>query len=56
MTQYPVLVMVAVQALVALVTAFGLNLSADQTAAIMSAVAAVLGLLTHQRVTPVVPE
>lgn len=50
----PVLVMVAVQAFVALAVSFGLHLSADQTAAIMAAVAAALGLVTRQRVSPVV--
>jgi 4-hydroxybenzoate polyprenyltransferase len=46
------LVTAAVQALLALLIVFGLALTADQTAAIMAFVAAVLGLVTYSQVSP----
>lgn len=49
----PAMVMAALQAAVALVTVFGLNLSAEQIGAIMGFSAAVLGLIVRNRVTPV---
>lgn len=48
----PVLWMAVVQALLGVVVAFGVGLSADQTAAIMAATAAVLALVTRTQVTP----
>lgn len=52
----PVLWLAAVQAAIGFVTAFGLDLSGDQTAAIMGASAALLGLIARRRVSPIVPE
>jgi hypothetical protein len=49
----PVLVLAFVQTAVALVAAFGLNLSAEQVAGIMAFAAAVLGLVVRSRVSPV---
>jgi hypothetical protein len=51
----PVLVMVAVQALIGVGIAFGLSLSADQVTAVMAGSAAVLGLIVRQRVSPTIP-
>jgi hypothetical protein len=48
----PVLVLAAVQALVALAVGFGLPLSAEQVALIVAATAAVLGFIARQQVTP----
>jgi hypothetical protein len=48
----PVLWMAAVQAVLGLIVAFGVGLTADQTAAIMAASAAVLALVTRTQVTP----
>lgn len=49
----PVLWMVAAQASIGLGVAFGLALTADQVAAVMSFTAAVLGLIVRSRVTPI---
>lgn len=51
MKNEPVLVSLAA-ALIALAVSFGLNLSADQQAAIMAVVVIVAGLVTRQKVTP----
>lgn len=51
MKNEPVLVSLAA-ALIALGVSFGLNLSADQQAAIMAVVVIVAGLVTRQKVTP----
>lgn len=41
-----------VQAMIALVVAFGLNLAPDQIGAILAVTAVVLGLITRSRVSP----
>lgn len=48
----PILILAAVQATIALVAAFGLQLSAEQIAALVAFSAAVLGVIARQRVTP----
>lgn len=48
----PVLVLGTVQALIALVVAFGLQLSGDQVATIVAFTAAVLSLIARTQVTP----
>lgn len=48
----PVLVLGAVQAILALAVAFGLDLSAEQVGAIVAASAAVLSVVTRTQVTP----
>lgn len=48
----PALILAAVQAALALVVAFGLNLTAEQVGAILAASAAVLGVITRQHVKP----
>ena len=49
----PAMVVAFVQALIALALAFGLNLSDEQFAAIVTVVSLGLGLLTRSRVTPI---
>jgi hypothetical protein len=49
----PVLILGVVRAAVVLVTAFGLDLNAEQVAGIYLGAEAVLSLLTRQKVTPV---
>lgn len=49
----PALVTGVVSALIALGVSFGLDLSGEQTGAIMAAVAAVMALVVRQQVTPV---
>ena len=49
----PALVLGLVGALIALGTAFGLDLSKEQTGAITALVVAVLAVVTRQNVTPV---
>lgn len=49
----PALVSGFVQTVLALVVAFGLNLSTEQTAAILAVTAAGLALLVRSKVTPV---
>ena len=48
----PAMILAAVQALLALVAAFGLGLSPEQIGAVMALTAAVLGILTRSQVTP----
>ena len=48
----PAMVLALVQAVIALVVAFGLNLAPDQIGAIVAAMAVVLGLITRSKVTP----
>jgi hypothetical protein len=48
----PAMILAAVQALLALVAAFGLGLSPEQFGAVMALTAAVLGVLTRSQVTP----
>lgn len=49
----PALIAGLVQAAILLVTAFGLNLSSEQVAAINTATAAVLALVVRKSVSPV---
>ena len=51
----PVMFMAVVQALLALLIAFGLNLTGDQVGAIMAFSAALLALVVRQNVTPTPP-
>lgn len=48
----PATILAAVQACIALAVGFGLDLTAEQTALILAALAAVLGLVTRSQVTP----
>lgn len=48
----PVLCLALVQTALALVTSFGLHLSAEQTGAVLAFTAALLGFVARQRVTP----
>lgn len=48
----PALIMTAVQAVIALVVSFGLELSGEQTGSILLVTAAVLGVITRSRVSP----
>lgn len=49
----PALFLGVIQAVLALVLAFGVDLSAGQTGAVLAVAAAVLALITRQKVTPV---
>jgi diacylglycerol kinase len=49
----PAMVLAFVQAIIVLAVAFGLQLTADQTGAIVAVTAIILGLLTRSQVTPV---
>ena len=49
----PALFLGVIQAVLALVLAFGVDLSSGQTGAVLAVAAAVLALITRQRVTPV---
>ncbi len=49
----PAAIIGAVQAVIALAIAFGLDLSVEQVGAILAALAAVLALVTRSQVTPV---
>ena len=49
----PALIYATIQALLGLTLAFGLDLSNEQTGSILALTAAVLGLATRSRVTPV---
>jgi hypothetical protein len=49
----PAMVLALVQALIALVVAFGLNLAPDQIGALLALTAVILGLITRSRVSPV---
>lgn len=48
----PALVLGLVQAILALVVAFGFDLTGEQTACILAVTAAILGLVVRSRVTP----
>jgi hypothetical protein len=48
----PAMVLALVQAVIALVVAFGLNLARDQIGAILAVTAVILGLITRSRVSP----
>lgn len=52
MDREPALILAAVQSIIALVVAFGLDLTADQVGAIVAVTAAVLGVITRSKVTP----
>jgi hypothetical protein len=49
----PAMVLALVQAVIALVVAFGLQLAPDQIGAILAVAAVVLGRITRSRVSPV---
>ena len=48
----PAMVLALVQAVIALVVAFGLNLAPDQIGAILAVTAVILGLITRSQVSP----
>lgn len=48
----PALILGAIQAILALVVSFGLDLSVEQTGAILAASAAVLAVITRSQVSP----
>ena len=48
----PAMLLALVQAVIALVVAFGLNLKPDQIGAILAVTAVILGLITRSRVSP----
>lgn len=49
----PAVILAAVQAVLAVAVGFGLPVSTETMALIMAAVAAVIGVITRSRVTPV---
>lgn len=49
----PAMVLALVQAVIALVVAFGLSLAPDQVGAILAVTAVLLGLITRSQVSPV---
>lgn len=49
----PAMIVALVQAILVLAISFGLNLSEDQTAAILAVTALALGLIVRAKVTPV---
>jgi hypothetical protein len=49
----PALILAAVQAVLAVAIGFGLDVTPEQLSLILAATAAVLGLITRQKVTPV---
>ena len=49
----PALIIAAVTAVISLAVAFGLDLTSEQVGAVMAVVAAVLGVVTRSRVSPV---
>ena len=49
----PAMVLALVQAMIALIVAFGFNLAPDQITAILAVTAVFLGLITRSRVSPV---
>ena len=51
----PAMVLALVQAVIVLAVSFGLRLSPEQTGAILTLTAVVLGLVTRSRVAPSVP-
>lgn len=52
MDREPALILAAVQSVLALVVAFGLDLTVEQTGALLAVTAAVLGVITRSKVTP----
>jgi hypothetical protein len=53
MNREPVIILAAVQSIIALVISFGAELSSEQVGAITAVAAAVLGLIARQHVSPV---
>ena len=51
----PAVILALVQAGIALVVSFGVDLSVEQTGALLAFTAGVLGFVTRSRVTPVEP-
>lgn len=49
----PAMIVAALEAVIAVGLSFGLNMSPEQTGAILAAVAIVLGLVTRSQVAPV---
>jgi hypothetical protein len=49
----PALILAAVQAILAVAIGFGVDITTEQLALILAATAAVLGLVTRSKVTPV---
>lgn len=49
----PAMILAVVQTALALILAFGVDLTVEQTGAILAVTAAVLGLITRSQVTPV---
>ena len=49
----PALILAAVQAVLAVAIGFGVDITTEQLALILAATAAVLGLITRSKVTPV---
>lgn len=56
MDREPALIIGAIQALLALVVAFGLDLTAEQTGAILALSAALLSVWTRSNVSPSPPD
>jgi uncharacterized protein (DUF697 family) len=52
MNREPALILAAVQAIVALVVSFGLDLTGEQVGSIVAVSAAVLGIIVRRKVTP----
>jgi transcription initiation factor TFIIIB Brf1 subunit/transcription initiation factor TFIIB len=48
----PAMIVAAVQAIIVLLVSFGLQLTQEQTAAILAVTAVVLGLITRSQVSP----
>jgi len=53
MNREPVAILAVVQTMLALIVAFGFDLSGEQVGAITAVAAAVLGLIARQHVSPV---
>lgn len=49
----PALILAALQAIIAVAIGFGLNLTPEQVALIVAAVAAIFGVVTRSRVSPI---
>lgn len=53
MNKEPAVILALVQTILALVVSFGLNLSTEQVGGILAVSAAILGIVTRSKVTPV---
>jgi len=53
MNREPAMIMAAIQAVLALFVGFGLDITPEQVALILGAVAAVFGVIVRQNVSPV---